>query len=281
VLAVGVTTRVVPSRSLGLLATAMAAACATGLAGVAAANQSPGPPAVIPWPVLFGAILGMPAVIGGLGAVAGRRSLLVAAGVLCLAQSVLSFSGVTLVLLLPALVFLRAAVTVPPLEPAHEPEPREPVRVLRWLALIAVAVPVALLTVLNLGIVGIVGLVALAAALPALRRRAARRVSLTDGFIGIATVALVLAAMFSAFANTQTVCWNASSTPAGIVYQWIPAQEEGPVPIDSGIVSSGCSGGQPTFEGTALTGVLLIGAIAIAVLAALTRRDAGPRLTDY
>jgi hypothetical protein len=36
-------------------------------------------------------------------------SVLVAAGVLCLLQSVVAFSGVTLVFLLPAIGFLRAA----------------------------------------------------------------------------------------------------------------------------------------------------------------------------
>jgi hypothetical protein len=265
-----------PSRTLGLLAAALAAVCAAGLALVAAANQSPGPSAVVPWPVVFGALLGAPAVIGGLGAISGRRSLLVAAGVLCLAQSVLSFSGVTLVLLLPALVFLRAAVTTRA-APAPQPRPGEPVRALRWVALTALAVPVAFLAVQYLGVFGIVGLVALAALTPALLRRAARRVTLGDALVGIAIVGLVLAAMYSALANTQTVCWNARSTPAGIVYERIPAQEEGPVELDSGIVSSGCSGGQPTIEGTALTAIFLVGAIAIAAQTALTRRDPAAR----
>jgi hypothetical protein len=153
--------------------------------------------------------------------------------------------------------------------------------VLRWLALIALAVPVAFLAIVNLGPFAIVGLVAVAALTPAFLRHASTRVTLGDALLGVATVGVVLAATYSALVNTQTVCWNARSTPAGIVYERIPAQEEGPVAIDSGVVSSGCAGGQPTVEGTALTGILLIGAIAIAVQAASTRRDAAPRATGY
>ena len=258
------------TRPGGLLAAGIAAACALGLGLVAAANQSPGPPAAVPWPVVFGALLVAPAVIGALGAVSGRRSLLVAAGVLCLVQSVIAFSGVTLVFLVPAVLFLRAAVAPAP-TPAP-PRPAKPVQVGRWGALVALAIPVALLLVLNVGIFGIVGLVALAALAPAFRRRAAPRLNVADLLIGIAVVGLVIAALYSALANTQTVCWNARSTPGGIVYERIPAQDEGPVEISSGIVSSGCAGGQPTFEGKALTAVLLIGAIAVAAQAARTSR---------
>jgi hypothetical protein len=92
-----------------LLAAALATLCAAGLVFVAASNQTPGLPAEVPWPFVFGAILGTPAVIGALGAVSGRRVLLVAAGILCVVDSILSFSGVTLVFLVPALIFFRAA----------------------------------------------------------------------------------------------------------------------------------------------------------------------------
>jgi hypothetical protein len=259
-------------RKVGLLAAAMAAVCAAGLGLLAASNQSPGLPAEVPWPVVFGALLITPALIGGLGAVSGRRTLLVGAGLLYVAQSVLSFSGVTLVFLVPALIFLRVAVATP--APAQHSAPTERVRALRWVILTALAVPVALLAVLNLGVFGIVGLVALAALTPALLRRRGASVGWRDALIAGATVGLVLAAMYAAFANTQTVCWNASSTAAGVAYERIPAQEEGPIELDSGIVSSGCSGGQPTIEGAALTAIFLIGAVAIAALAARTARPA-------
>jgi hypothetical protein len=252
--------RAAPSPTLGLLGAVMAGLCAAGLGFVAAANQTPGLPAPVPWPIVLAALLGTPPLIGALGAVSGRRSLLFAAGILCLVQSILAFSGVTLVFLVPALVFLRAAST-------PTSTTREPVRPIRLIALVALAIPVALLAVLNLGIFGIVGLVGLAALVPALNRTAPR-VDPREALIGIAVIGLVLAAMYTTFANTEMICWNARSTPTGIVYERIPAQESGVISADSGIVSSGCAGGQPTIEGLALTGVFLVGAIAIAVQAA-------------
>jgi hypothetical protein len=250
----------------------VAALCAASLGLLTASNQTPGLPSEVPWPLLFGAILATPALIGGLGATSGRRSLLFAAGILCGVQSVLSFSGVTLVFLVPALLFLRAASTA-------TSSPREPVRPIRLVALVALAIPVALLAVLNLGIFGIVGLVGLAALVPALNRRTAPRVDPREALIGIAVIGFVLAAMYSTFANTETVCWNARSTPGRIVYERIPAQESGVISAESGIVSSGCAGGQPTIEGLALTGVFLVGAIAIAVQASWTARSARRKVT--
>lgn len=254
-------------RTLGLLATGMAALCGVSLALLTASNQTAGLPAEVPWPIVFGALLISPALIGGLGAVSGRRSLLLAAGMLCLVESVLSFSGVTLIFLVPVLVFLRAAALT------STSAPREPVRPIRWIILVALAIPVAVLAVLNLGVFGIVALVALAAVAPAFRRRGAPRVKLADALIAIATIGLVLGALFAALANTQTICWNGRQTPAGIVYERIPVTNEfGPIGLETGIVSSGCAGGQPTIEGAALTAIFLVGAIAIAVQAARTGR---------
>jgi hypothetical protein len=250
------------ARRLGLLAAALAALCAAGLAFVAASNQTPGLPAEVPWPFVFGAILGTPALIGALGAMSGRRVLLVAAGILCVVDSILSFSGVTLVFLVPALIFVRAAAAAPPAR-------REPVRLPHWAALAALAVPVALLVSLNLGIFGVVGLVAIGGVAPFLLGRGRFSVPWREALIGVVVVGLVLGALYSAFANTQTICWNATSTPTGVVYERIPVQDEfGPIGGDPGIVASGCAGGQPTIEGAALTGILLVGAMAIAVQAA-------------
>jgi hypothetical protein len=246
----------------------MAGLCAGGLGLVAASNQAPGLPAPVPWFIVLAALLATPAVIGGLGAVSGRGSLLAAAGILCLVQSVLSFSGVTLVLLLPGLIFLRAAAAVGAPRWSSGPEA---VRPFRWLALTVLAVPVALVVVLNLGIFGIVGFVALAGLTPALRSRRTTPVAWRGGLIGIATVGLVLSAAYTAFANTQTICWNIRSTGGGLVYERVAVQEEsGPVGGDTGTVGSGCAGGQPTIEGAALTGILVVGAVAVAAAAAWT-----------
>jgi hypothetical protein len=214
-------------------------------------------------------LLGAPAAIGALGAISGRRVLLVAAGILCLCLSVLAFSGVTLVLLLPALLFLRAGVSSPAV--ARQGQPTSPVRLL---ALTALAIPVALLVVTRLGIFGLLPLVALGGLAAGLSgTRTLRRPRPTDVLIGLAVVGLVLGATYAAFTSTQTICWNARQTPNGLVYQRIPVTEEsGPIGGDTGIVASGCSSGEMTLEGTALAGVLLIGSIAMSALTATTTR---------
>jgi hypothetical protein len=267
-----------PSRPLGLVAAVVAAASALGLGLLAAFNRTPSPPADVPASLVLAGLLLTPPAIGALGAISRRRVLLVAAGILCLAQSVIAFSGVTLILLVPALLFLRAAVAAP--APAAPPSVSPRVRALRWAAIVALAAPVALFAVLNVGVVGIVGLVALAALAPAVLRRGALSVGLRGALIGVAIVGLVLGAMYAAFAFTQTVCWTERQTPAGVVYERIPVTNEfGPITIESGIVSSGCSGGEPTVQGAALTGILLIGAIAISALAAQSGRTPRPRAT--
>jgi hypothetical protein len=68
-----------------------------------------GPPEPVNRALALGLIYALPAVVGGLGAWAGRRSLLAAAAVACAVGSVLSFSGVTLLFLIPALLFAVAA----------------------------------------------------------------------------------------------------------------------------------------------------------------------------
>ena len=260
------------SRTLGLIAAGIAAGCALILGVVASTAGSDGVPAEIPRGVVLAALLGAPAAIGGLGAVSGRRVLLVAAGILCLCLSVLAFSGVTLILLIPALLFLRASVS-----DAAEPRARQAPNPLRLVALFALAVPVALLAVSRLGIFGLLPLVAFGGLAAGLGRGGGRRPKPTDFLIGIVVIGLVLGATYAAFAFTQTICGNARQTPAGVVYERIPASEElGPIGGDTGIVASGCSSGEPTIEGTALAGVLLIGSVAISALMATTGRSPVP-----
>jgi hypothetical protein len=254
------------SRGLGLFAAGIAAGCALLLGVIASAAGSAGVPAEIPRGVVLASLLGAPAAIGGLGAVSGRRVLLVAAGILCLCLSVLAFSGVTLILLVPALLFLRASVS-----DAAEPRPRQAPNRLRLLALIALAVPVALV-VTRLGIFGLLPLVAFGGLAAGLGRNGALRPRASDALIGVVVVGLVLGATYAALAFTQTICWSARPTPAGLAYERIPVREElGPIGGDTGIVASGCSSGEPTIEGTALAGVLLIGSIAITALVATSR----------
>lgn len=260
------------SRGIGLLAAGFAAGCALLLGLVASAAGSTGVPGEIPRGIVLASLLGAPAVIGGLGAVSGRRVLLIAAGILCLCLSVLAFSGVTLILLVPALLFLRASVS-----DVAVPRARKPSNPLRLLGLFALAVPVALLAVSRLGIFGLLPLVAFGGLAAGLGRSGALRARPKDALTGVVVIGLVIGATFAAFAFTQTVCWNARQTPTGLVYERIPVSDEsGPIGGNTGIVASGCSSGEPTIEGAALAGVLLIGSVAISALAATTRRSPVP-----
>ena len=87
-------------------------------AGVAAIPLIQGPngageltgPALVPRPVVIALLLGMPAVLAVLGAYHRTRLLLFAAGVLCALQSIVAFSGVTLVFLLPGILLIGAGL---------------------------------------------------------------------------------------------------------------------------------------------------------------------------
>jgi hypothetical protein len=72
-------------------------------------RQPVGPPEAVNRGLALGLIYALPALVGALGAWAGRRSLLAAASVACAVGSVLSFSGVTLLFLVPAVLFAIGA----------------------------------------------------------------------------------------------------------------------------------------------------------------------------
>ncbi len=63
-----------------------------------------------PWsayrPVSLFGLFAVPAVVAAIGAIWARRSLLVAAGVVCLLQSLIAFSGVTVGFMIPAILLL-------------------------------------------------------------------------------------------------------------------------------------------------------------------------------
>jgi hypothetical protein len=60
----------------------------------------------VPTPVRLAAMFLLPAVIAAIGAIRRSRALLIAAGVLCLAQSFVAFSGVTIPFVVPAILLL-------------------------------------------------------------------------------------------------------------------------------------------------------------------------------
>jgi hypothetical protein len=251
-------------RALGLLAAGITAGCALLLGAVASAAGSTGIPSEMPRGVLLGLLLGAPAAIGALGAVSGRRVLLVAAGILCLCLSVLAFSGVTLIVLVPALLFLRASVSDAAVPLARKPSSRR-----RLLVLVALAVPVALLAVTRLGVFGLLPLVALGGLAAGLGRIGAFRPRPLDALIAAAVIGLVIGATFAAFTLTQTICWD-DYGGGNVVVRVLPD-----MPTEQSFVApfgGGCSSGEPTVAGAALAGILLSGALGISGLSARVSR---------
>jgi hypothetical protein len=63
-------------------------------------------PAIIPRPIVLALLLGLPAVLAVIAAIRDSRPIFVAAGVLCLLQSFIAFSGITLGFVLPGCVLI-------------------------------------------------------------------------------------------------------------------------------------------------------------------------------
>lgn len=280
-------------RGLGLAAAAIAAGCTLALAAISAgASDAFSPPEEVPRPLALAILFGAPAVIGAIGALSGRRVLLVVAATLCLFQSVLAFSGVTLIFLVPSVVFFYAALkpneaTAPTVAPTPPAARSAASRVGRFVAVMAIGVPLTLFIVSRLGIFGILVLMlaaALAFGVDATRGSERPHLRLRDALLGLAATGLVGGAIFAFFSTTETTCWSARSTPSGLVYDRTPvnmanggSSDIGPIGADSGIVAAGCSGGQFTLEGAALAGVLVGGAIGLAGLSAVAQPRGRPR----
>lgn len=100
---------------MGLVVSATIALLAVAVAALPLIQGSMGPdgidgPAFVPRPLVIGSLLALPAVIGTIAAVHGSRPLFIAAGVLCLFESFIAFSGVTLGFVVPALLLVMLGV---------------------------------------------------------------------------------------------------------------------------------------------------------------------------
>ena len=99
-------------RRLGLAAAGIIAGYALFVAAISAelvgdlVGDDLGPPELIPRSILLGGLLMVPAFIAAIGALRRSHPILIAAGVLCLAQSFVSFAGVSLPFLVPAVLLL-------------------------------------------------------------------------------------------------------------------------------------------------------------------------------
>ena len=100
-------------RRLGLAAAAIIAGYALVVAAVSAnapATTELRPLELVPAPIRLALLFLLPAAIGAIGAIRRSRPILVAAGVLCLAQSFVAFSGVSIPFVVPAIVLLALGV---------------------------------------------------------------------------------------------------------------------------------------------------------------------------
>ena len=95
--------------SLGRLASATQLLFAGLLALIASHDPEPG---FVPRGAVLFLVFGVPAIVGWLGAVRGRSAILIAAGMTSAIGAFIAFSGVTLIFLIPALLFLFGAVQV-------------------------------------------------------------------------------------------------------------------------------------------------------------------------
>jgi hypothetical protein len=95
--------------ALGAAAIIVAYACVVGLISASAGADDLGPPEALPRPVWLAVLLMVPAAIAVIGAWRSSRPLLIAAGTLCVAQSLLAYSLVTIPFIVPAVMLLSLA----------------------------------------------------------------------------------------------------------------------------------------------------------------------------
>jgi lysylphosphatidylglycerol synthetase-like protein (DUF2156 family) len=211
-------------------------------------------------------LLATPGLLALIAAATARPAVATAAGVLCLPQAVIAFSGVTLVFLIPALMILLSAGARD-----DQPEQRSRVHPARLLLAVILAIPIVYVVVATLGVLAplllvlIAGVVGLARhdSPPGRGRRS--RVSLREGATGAAIVVLVVAAWVVTLGLTETVCWVArQDASGGITWQQVPPTNQ--LTIGAGEVGESCASGQPTAIAVGLTTLLLSAALLRAAL---------------
>lgn len=252
----------------GLLGAAVQVILAALLGGIAnGASAFPNPPEAVPRGLAIGLLYAVPAVIGALGAIGSRRSVLGAAAIASTVGSVLAFSGVTLIFLVPAVLFAGAAG-------ATGSAPSTPSRPLWRLALFsALAVPVVILAVLRFGIFVIPAIVLLVLIFEAARGSARASLGNRLAGVGLAVVigGLVIGSGWTLFSMTETRCWRAYQTPSGIEYRTAPEGEGGEIRLGQEEIAGGCDSGELTPRGAALAALLALGAIGLAAFASRTK----------
>lgn len=271
-------------RSIGLLGSVVQLALAAMLSGIATGPEGfPSPPEPIPRGLALGVLYALPAVIGALGALGMRRSVLAAAAVLSTVGSVLAFSGVTLVFLAPALIFAAAAGAAA----GRSVRPRRPI----WMTalVLAVGVPAMVLIASRIGVfilpaLGLL-LIGLQAGRGAWSSRLPARADLRGFALAAAIVSCGIGAGWALLATTETRCWEAERTPDGVVYRTVPDPGEVPMPTGPDAFASGCDSGVLTPRGAGLATFLVGASVGLAAVGAVgshsaTRRRSEPAASD-
>ena len=102
-------------RRLGFVLAVAIAALAAAVAALPLIQDGSGSrvftaPSIVPRPIVLAVLLGLPAALAAVAAIRGSRPIFIAAGTLCLLQSFVSFGGVTLGFLIPALLLILLGV---------------------------------------------------------------------------------------------------------------------------------------------------------------------------
>ena len=251
-------------RNLVLLSSATTIVCSVAILAIGWSNGVDEPLYARSRALFSVALLAAPGVIGLVGALTRRRAVLAAAGVLCLCQSVVAFSGVTLVFLLPAIGFLRAA-TGDPDDTGPAAESRRPARRALFVLAAVAAVPIALAVVFTMGVLGVVLLVIIGVvASSRSSRRAAPPYAPHEVLRGVTIVALVVGAWTVSLAMTETGCWVGHAAPGGIAWEQIPPTDA--LTLEPADVASTCASGLPTPLAIGLATAMVIAAIGVAAL---------------
>lgn len=247
-------------RRLGLAAASVQLALAFMFGVLVGQRPFPNPPEEVPRSLALVLLFAQPAVIGAIGALAGRRSIVLAGAFLSTMTAFVGF-GTTLVFLVPAMLYAMAAAG------AGEPR-RRPVSPSRLLVFILVAIPVAAVAVLTIGLLAVPTVVVVVAALAAARnaRPWTSRVSARRVTTAVAIVLLGVGSGWVLLAMTGTRCWVAYGTPDQAVYKLVPDTNQ--IDLPNGAIAGGCNSGELTARGALIAAGLAGAAIGLATVSA-------------
>ena len=192
-------------------------------------------PEFLPRGLVLALAFGLPGVVGLLGVRARRPEVVLAAGVVSAAGSVIAFSGVSLIFLIPAFLLLGGAARVR--DDAADPPPAEPRDA---------------------------GARRLPARLAALVGRSLLAITVAGLLIGAGGTVLFI---------TDERCWTAFETPAGTVFATTPFDAGGEQQIPAEGSSAGCATGLISARGVGLA--TLLGTAAIGLVLVTDRRRGG------